>query len=308
MIFLHPLALLGLAAAAIPALLHLLHRRDPPELDFPPLRYLTEAERRSARRLKLRHLLLLVLRTALIVTVVLAAARPLVPAPGGPARGHEPTAVVVVLDNSPSAGAVLGGRPVFERLRGAAAAAVSEATPADRVRLLLADGVMRTASRAALLEVLDSVTVGHQRLELSRAVERAARVVNAEPLPAREVQVLSDLQRTALGDLPAEVPPGVRVLALAPLPTAIANRGLAEARVRDGAVRVSVAGTPRTPAGAVSVRVGRGPGAGGGLRPAGRALVAPGQGAAISLPGLSPGWWMGEAELEPDELRADDRR
>src|SRR5256885_3476372 len=65
--FLHPLALAGLAAAAIPALLHLLERRVPPEAEFPPLRYLSEAERQNARRLKLRHLLLLILRTALIV-------------------------------------------------------------------------------------------------------------------------------------------------------------------------------------------------------------------------------------------------
>src|SRR5436190_1745076 len=63
--FLHPLALVGLAAAAIPALLHLLERRVPPEAEFPPLRYLSEAERQNARRLKLRHLLLLLLRTAL---------------------------------------------------------------------------------------------------------------------------------------------------------------------------------------------------------------------------------------------------
>src|SRR5207244_13281730 len=59
--FLHPLALAGLAAAAIPALLHLLERRVPPEAEFPPLRYLSEAERQNARRLKLRHLLLLLL-------------------------------------------------------------------------------------------------------------------------------------------------------------------------------------------------------------------------------------------------------
>jgi len=61
--FLHPLALVGLAAAAIPALLHLLERRVPPEAEFPPLRYLSETERQNARRLKLRHLLLLILRT-----------------------------------------------------------------------------------------------------------------------------------------------------------------------------------------------------------------------------------------------------
>src|SRR5439155_11688804 len=42
--FLHPVALVGLAAAAIPTLLHLLERRVPPEAEFPPLRYLSEAE------------------------------------------------------------------------------------------------------------------------------------------------------------------------------------------------------------------------------------------------------------------------
>ena len=109
MTFLHPLALLGLVAAGIPALLHLLERRTPPEADFPPLRYVTEAERRSARRLRLRHLLLLVLRTALLVVIVLAGARPLLPAPSRGDEGgrrtaggtHAPTALVVVLDNSP---------------------------------------------------------------------------------------------------------------------------------------------------------------------------------------------------------------
>src|SRR2546428_438810 len=95
--FPHPLALLGLAAAALPALLHLLERRTPPEAEFPPLRYLRDAERQSARRLRLRHLLLLILRTALVAVIVLAAARPIVPTGrrggggggggGGPAGG-----------------------------------------------------------------------------------------------------------------------------------------------------------------------------------------------------------------------------
>src|SRR5438874_13775979 len=92
--FLYPLALVGLAAAVIPALLHLLERRVPPEAEFPPLRYLSEAERQSARRLRLRHVLLLLLRTGLIVLIVLAAARPLVPAPAPlrGAAGHQRTA------------------------------------------------------------------------------------------------------------------------------------------------------------------------------------------------------------------------
>jgi hypothetical protein len=302
--FLHPLALLGLAAAAIPALLHLLQRRTPPHLEFPPLRYLSEAERQSARRLKLRHLLLLVLRTALIVVVVLAAARPLVPAGGGSGgSAHEPTALVVILDNSPSSGAVVDGQPVLDRLRVAARASIARTSPADRVWLLLADGVVRGGGRDALLVSADSATPDWRRLDLTQAVERAARLVHAEPLPGREVHVLSDLQRTALATGRAEVPRGVRVLALAPARgRPAANRGIASANVAEGAVVVAVTGSGGGEPAPVTVRIG--------TREVGRALAAPGAGAAVSvtLPPEAPGWWTGEALLEPDELRADDRR
>src|SRR6267143_1862887 len=171
--FIHPLALLGLVAAAIPALLHLLQRRVPPELDFPAVRYLSVAERESARRLKLRHLLLLVLRSALIIVIVLAAARPLMRVRG--AGAHEPTALVVILDNSPSSGAVVNGRLVLDRLRVVAHSSISRTTSADRVWLMLADSVLRGGTREALLASLDSVKPAWQRLDVVQAVERAAR-------------------------------------------------------------------------------------------------------------------------------------
>lgn len=303
MSFIHPLALLGLTAAAIPALLHLLQRRTPPQLDFPPLRYLSEAERQSARRLRLRHLLLLLLRTALIVVIVLAAARPLVPVRGG--GEHEPTALVVILDNSPSSGAVIDGRPVLDRLRVAARASIARTSESDRVWLVLADGVVRGGSRDALLAAADSVTPDWRRLDLALAIERAARLVHAEPLQGREVHVLSDLQRTAFAAGRADVPRGVRILALAPMGRggrAAANRGVANAAVAEGAAIVTIAGSDSGEPAPVTVRLG--------TRDVGRALVAPGEGVAVSvtLPQERTGWWVGEAALEPDELRADDRR
>ena len=87
--FLHPWALAGLVAAAIPILLHLLARREPPTVVFPAVRYLITTTREHQRRLKLQHLLLLVLRTLLIVALVLAAAGPTVPSQG--VAGHAPS-------------------------------------------------------------------------------------------------------------------------------------------------------------------------------------------------------------------------
>jgi hypothetical protein len=300
--FLHPLALVGLAAAAIPALLHLLERR-PPEADFPPLRYLSEAERQNARRLKLRHLLLLILRTALIVLIVLAAARPLFPTQASGGSLHEPTAVAVILDNSVSSGLVVDGRPALERLKAMARGSLARATASDRLWLVLADGVARAGTPDVLVATVDSVGVSARRLDLTAAVRAATRLVDAEPLPAREVHVVSDLQRTALGPGRARVMRGVRVLALAPASRAPANRGVGAARVTDGAAAVHIVGTPGAGAGGVAPVTLRIHG-----REVGRALVAPGSTASITLPPLGPGWWVGEAVLDADELRADDRR
>jgi len=299
--FLHPLALVGLAAAAIPALLHLLERRVPPEALFPPLRYLSEAERQNARRLKLRHLLLLLLRTALIVLIVLAAARPLFPTQTSGGSLHGPTALALILDNSPSSGLVVDGHPVLERLKLIARGSLTRATASDRLWLVLGDGVARAGTREALLATVDSVGVSARRLDLTAAVGAAARLVDAEPVPAREVHVVSDLQRTALGPGRAAIPRGVRVLALTPPSQAAPNRGVGAVRVTDGAAAVGIVGTPATGGAApVTLRI-RG-------REVGRALATAGSTVSITLPSLGPGWWVGEAVLDADELRADDRR
>src|SRR3989449_1662814 len=302
--FLHPLALVGLAAAAIPALLHLLERRVPPEAEFPPLRYLSEAERQNARRLKLRHLWLLILRTALIVLLVLAAARPLFPTQASAGSLPEPRALAVILDNSASSGLVADGRPALERLKAMARGSLARASASDRLWLVLADGVARAGTPEALLATVDSAAGSARRLDLTAAVRAATQLVGAEPLPAREVHVVSDLQRTALGPGRAGVPRGVRVLALAPPSQAPANRGVGAARVTDGAAAVSIVGTPGTGAAGgtapVTLRI-RG-------REVGRALAVPGSTVSITLPPLGPGWWVGDAVLDADELRADDTR
>jgi len=243
----------------------LLERHTPPDADFPPLRYLSEAERQSARRLKLQHLVLLLLRTALIGLVVLAAARPVVPVRASGA--HEPTALVVILDNSLSSSAMLDGRPVLDRLRAVARASFAAAAAGDRLWLLLADGVARRGSRQALLAAIDGVTASPQRLDLTEAVALAIRLVDAEPIAAREVHVVSDLQRSALGSGRLTVPPGVRVLVLAPAAAPPLNRGLGQIRAADGVVSVPLIGTPGASPGAVTVRL-RG-------RTVGHAIAAP---------------------------------
>ena len=115
---LNPAFLFALAAAALPLLIHLFSRRRVPEFPFSSLRFLRRSDRRSMRRVSLRRLLLLALRTAAIVIVVLAFARPVV-------RGRlaalipadMPRLVVVLLDRSYSMGVRESGGTVFDRAR-----------------------------------------------------------------------------------------------------------------------------------------------------------------------------------------------
>lgn len=87
------------------------------------------------------------------------------------------------------------------------------------------------------------------------------------------------------------------------------NRGVVGARPQPS---LWLAGT-----GGVVARVGGGPVSGSGRaalslsvggRAGGRALAASGEAVSLSAPRVEPGWRAGEVSLDPDELRADDRR
>ena len=76
MTFLNPFVLFGLAAAAIPILLHLLNLRKLKTIDFSTLRFLKELQKTSIRKLKAQQIILLILRTLIVIFSVLAFSRP----------------------------------------------------------------------------------------------------------------------------------------------------------------------------------------------------------------------------------------
>lgn len=72
--------LFGMGLAALPVILHLVMRAKPKRIEFPALRLLKMRKVANSRRMQLRHLLLLLLRSLLIMILVLAIARPSLPA------------------------------------------------------------------------------------------------------------------------------------------------------------------------------------------------------------------------------------
>ena len=134
MAFLTPFFLVGLAAIAIPVLVHLVQREKKRVIEFPSLMFVRRIPYQSVRRRRIRHWFLLLMRAAAIALIVAAFARPFVrqgavaAAVGGGARE-----VVILLDRSAS----MGYGDHWSRAQEAARTAVRGLGPDDRATLVL---------------------------------------------------------------------------------------------------------------------------------------------------------------------------
>jgi hypothetical protein len=153
--FLNQIFLAGLAAAALPILIHLFSRRRAKEVPFASLEYLQEISRQKVRRMRLRQLLLLALRVLVVALFALAMGRPAIRGSAGVVTRGSST-LAVVLDNSYSMNAVdprltgKGGRP------GGSSADPGEtgASPVDE------EGTVFALAKERALEVLDLMGEG----------------------------------------------------------------------------------------------------------------------------------------------------
>lgn len=101
MTFLNPLVLFGLIGAAIPLLIHLLNLRKLRTIEFSTLTFLKELQQTKIRRLKLKQILLLIIRTLMVILIVLAFSRPALRGTilGG-IGAHSLSTVLIILDDS----------------------------------------------------------------------------------------------------------------------------------------------------------------------------------------------------------------
>ncbi|MEN6452468.1 MAG: BatA domain-containing protein [Thermoguttaceae bacterium] len=93
--------LAGSLLIAVPIILHLIMRKKPVRLEFPALRFIQTRHDANRRRLQLRHLLLLLLRAAIIALLAFALARPSVKLGGALGSQEEPVAAALVFDAAP---------------------------------------------------------------------------------------------------------------------------------------------------------------------------------------------------------------
>ena len=191
--------------AVLPVIIHLLSRQRPKVVPFPAVRFVRRSRQRSVRRTRLKHLLLLLLRMALIVLFALLVARPVLgpaAAAGGGEMARTP-AVVLIADDSMSMRCQVGDASWFDEARnrmldliqrlpdGVAAGLLPASRPSGKLTHQIGD----LAGRAAgLRPTLGGATCW-------RALEQAGDLLRPLAGSTRDVFLFTDMTRAAWSGL-----------------------------------------------------------------------------------------------------------
>ena len=197
--FLVPAFLAGLAALAIPILIHLTRKETRDAVAFPSLMFIRQVPHKTTSRRAIHRWPLLLLRLAALALVVFAFSRPFVERDGAAIlpTGDGGRELVVLIDRSYSMG--VGER--WQEAIAAAQEAIDGVGPNDRGTVLLFDARAEAAStttmdRDELRSALRGLSPGPRSTRYAPGLRYAQRLLAGSPLPRREVVVISDFQRS----------------------------------------------------------------------------------------------------------------
>ncbi len=197
--FLYPAFLFGLAAASLPILIHLLNRRRLQRIRFPAVRFILLSQKRISRSYRLRHWLLLALRTLAVILLVLLLANPIFQIGAGLFAGGGPVSAVLLLDNSLSM-TWSGDGNGFKQAKEAARLLISALDDGDRAALIPTSITGKEVFRLkgqkdVLLRELDAIEIADGTANLPAALDKAYELLSA-PAGQKEIRLITDLGLT----------------------------------------------------------------------------------------------------------------
>jgi hypothetical protein len=213
--FLNGAFLFAALAALLPLVIHLISRRRVTTVDFSSLRFLKELERKRIRRVRLRQILLLIVRSLIILAVALALSRPTLKGTLGEGGGHARTSIAVVIDNSASMSRTEGGGTLFSEAVDSAVEISGLLDEGDQAFLVTAGSPATsvltggTFSPDVVIQALDDEEVAPVSTDYSSAVELGSELLAGARNLNRELYLVGDMQRTGWKESPG-APAGTR--------------------------------------------------------------------------------------------------
>ena len=197
--FLYPAFLVGLLAASLPILIHLLNRRRLQRIQFPAVRFILLSQKRISRSYRLRHWLLLALRTLAVVFLVLLLANPIFQTGAGLFAGGGPVSLVVLLDNSLSM-TWSGDGNGFAQAKEAAKMLFAALDDGDRAALVPTsvtgkEVIRLKGQKDVLSREIDAVEIADGTANLAAALDKAYELLS-EPAGQKEIRLITDMGLT----------------------------------------------------------------------------------------------------------------
>lgn len=200
MIFASPLMLIGLAAAAVPLLLHLLSRVRAKEEPFPTLRFLQQCMEKTARRRRIEHWLLMLLRCGVLAVLATALAEPISRATGWFGGGDD--VAVLLVDDSYSMSLSTDGQTRLARAKSDAGRVLRDSDAPATATVLTTAGAKPQAVLSARLDAtrrrVDAAQVNFGPNDLSERFARAVEQLAGQSNPKRSIYYFGDLQRRSM--------------------------------------------------------------------------------------------------------------
>jgi hypothetical protein len=237
MSLLTPLYILGLLAVSLPFVLHLIRRAPRGDFQFSSLMFLSPSPPRLTRRSRLDHILLLLLRGAVLCLLAFAFARPFLRQESEPeATNAERQRVAIVVDTSAS----MKRGDLWQQAMNVVDEVVAERQPFDQLALYALDDHLRplitfddmsqldpSQRRGMIKERLAANPPGWAGTHLGRGLLDAVEIVSSVAEPegevggaARRIVLVSDLQQGSrideLSDYqwPADVPLDLKTVSI----------------------------------------------------------------------------------------------
>ncbi len=246
--FSNPGMLHGLWAALLPLVIHLLNRRRTVTVPFSNVVLLQSLQYDRMRRVRLKQMLLLILRTLLVLLLVLAFARPTLRGSEAGGTDGARTAAVLVLDRSLSMQHRTSKGTLFDRARARVREALDLFDARDDVHLFLADARIEAveSGRAGRLKShLDGLRPTSRGTNLRPGLEAALEQLSGSEMLNRELYLFTDLARNGWAALPDSLPnlQGISVFLIPERPLHVNNLGVRRA---GPAGQILTVGSPAT--------------------------------------------------------------
>ncbi|HEY9187585.1 MAG TPA: BatA domain-containing protein [Ignavibacteria bacterium] len=201
MTFLNPFILFGLIASTIPVIIHILNLRKLKKIEFSSLQFLKELQKNKIRKIKLKQILLLIIRTLIIILIVFAFSRPVIKEYLSGFGSHAKSSIVIILDDSYSMDSNDENGNYFKQAKESAIKILDLLEEGDDVSIIRTSQLPEITEKSSqnfnsIKKELLNYKIGYKYTDFVTAFNIANQILSESKNFNKEIYLITDNQKT----------------------------------------------------------------------------------------------------------------